>query len=281
MMRTYFLALVVSLFFTSVYSQDLTLMTYNIRLDVKSDRENSWSNRKDFWISQIQFYEPEIFGIQEGLPHQVQFIKEQLPKYDYVGEGREGGNKGEYSAIFYNKDKFFIEKHGTFWLSETPQKKSIGWDANLPRICSYALVKNKISGNIFWVFNTHFDHIGKKARAKSARLILKKILKICSKNVPVVLMGDFNALPKSKAINILNSEMNDSKEVAILQPFGPKGTFNGFQYLKESTARIDYIFVDKELIKVKKYAVLNNSCNFKYPSDHFPVYVQLTFKSNN
>jgi len=280
-MRTYFLVLVISLFFTSTFSQDLTLITYNLRLDVKSDRENSWSNRKDFWISQIQFYEPEIFGIQEGLPHQVQFIKEQLPEYDFVGEGRDGGNNGEYSAIFYKKDKFVIEKHGTFWLSKTPQIKSIGWDANLPRICTYALVKNKISGNKFWVFNTHFDHIGKKARAKSARLILKKIRKLCSKNVPVILMGDFNALPENKVINILNSEMNDSKEVTIQQPFGPVGTFNGFQYLKETTARIDYIFVDKELIKVKKYAVLNNSYKFKYPSDHFPVYVQLTFKYKN
>ena len=280
-MRDSFLVLIVSLFFLNVNSQVLTLMTYNIRLDVESDRENKWSNRKDFLVSQIKFYEPEIFGIQEGLPHQVKFINKQLPKYGFVGEGREGGDQGEYSAIFYNEDKYSIEKYGTFWLSKTPQKKSIGWDANLPRICTYALFKSKISEIKFWVFNTHFDHVGKKARAKSTRLILKKIHQFCSKNEPVILMGDLNAQPKSNPINILSLEMNDSKEVATQQPFGPDGTYNSFQYLKTPTTRIDYIFVDKEHIEVKKYGVLNNSYNFKYPSDHFPVYVELALNDKS
>lgn len=264
------------LFFTNSVGQELSVSTYNIRLDIASDAENAWPNRKDFLISQLKFYAPDIFGIQEGLPHQVKFIDEQLPEFNFVGEGRDGKNEGEYSALFYNKNKFLVKESSTFWLSPTPDQVSKGWDAALPRICTYAKLMDKDSGLIFWVFNTHFDHRGEKARLNSTTLILKKIADLNSNNFPVVLMGDFNAEPLSAPISNLKDNMNDSKDVAIEEPFGPDGTFNSFDFGATDNKRIDYIFVSRSAnIQVEKYAVLRDYRNSRFPSDHFPVYVKL------
>ena len=130
-------------------------MTYNIRLDVASDGENAWPNRKEKLVSQLQFYAPDIFGIQEGMPHQVAFIDEQLSNYHFIGFGRDGENKGEYSALYFNIEKYNVEKKGTFWLSESPGEVSKGWDAAFPRVCTYGLFENKSTGIRFFVFNTH------------------------------------------------------------------------------------------------------------------------------
>ena len=279
-MKKYFLLILIFLFFKIAVSQQMSFMTYNIRLDVKSDKENSWANRKDFLVSQIRFFSPDIFGIQEGLPHQVNYIYEQIPKYSYIGEGRDGIKRGEYSALYFNTDKFFAEEHGTFWLSPTPNIVSKGWDAAFPRICTYALFKDKKTEMKFWVFNTHLDHLGRTSRLESVGLILKKINELNTFNFPVILMGDFNAKPNSIPITELKNTMNDSREVVIQQPFGPEGTFNSFQFTRIPKKRIDYIFVSKRKdIEVQKYAVLNNSKNNKYPSDHFPIYVELNFNN--
>lgn len=260
-------------------SQNLSFMTYNIRLDVASDGENAWPQRKDFLVSLLKFYSPDVFGIQEGLPQQVNFIDEQLQNYSFVGIGREGGNKGEYSALFFNTQNLLVLDQGPFWLSLTPDEYSIGWDAALPRICTYALFEHKKSGVKFWVFNTHFDHIGEEAREKSAELIVRKINEINAKNNAVVLMGDFNSEPESKPISIISNAMEDTKAVSIEVPFGPKGTFNAFKYNAFDLKRIDYVFVSKSTkIQVEKYGVLNNSKDLKFPSDHFPVYVELSIK---
>lgn len=277
-MKKYFLLIIIFLFFKIAVSQQVSFMTYNIRLDVKSDKENSWPNRKDFLVSQISFFSPDIFGIQEGLPHQVNYIYEQIPGYSYIGEGRDGTNRGEYSALYFNTEKFFTEEHGTFWLSLTPNIVSKGWDAAFPRICTYALFKDKKTEMKFWVFNTHLDHLGRTSRLESAGLILKKINELNTFNFPVILMGDFNAKPNSIPITVLKNTMNDSREVAIQQPFGPEGTFNSFHFTRIPKKRIDYIFISKgSEVEVEKYAVLNNSKNNKYPSDHFPIYVEIIF----
>ena len=278
-MKKYLLIILVALFQVNSFSQDLKLMTYNIRLDVASDGENAWTNRKEVLVFQLKFYAPDIFGVQEALPNQVNFINEKLANYSFVGEGRDGGNIGEYSALYFNKNKITLVKSGTFWLSETPNIVSKGWDAAFPRLCTYGLFKNNESGNQFWVFNTHLDHIGELARQKSLELILNKMETLNTKNLPVVLMGDFNLEPNSDAISFLKTKMKDSYETSIEMPFGPEGTFNAFNYESNSTKRIDYIFVsNSEEIKVQKYAVLNNSYQLKFPSDHFPVFVQLTFE---
>lgn len=265
--------LVISIF---SFAQNLKLMTYNIRLDLESDGENKWSNRKDFWTSQVAFYEPDIFGIQEALPNQVTDIASALPEYSYVGIGRDGIGKGESSNIFFKKERFELLSENTFWLSKTPEKISKGWDAALNRVCTYALFKDKKTKKTFWIFNTHFDHIGELARTNSIQLILSKIKSLNTKNYPAFLMGDFNSEPSEERILNLKKEMLDSHDISIEKPFGPMGTFNAFQYYQPATKRIDYIFLSKKnLFKVIKYAVLNNPKELKFPSDHFPVFVEL------
>jgi len=130
-------------------SQTLKIMTYNIRLNLDSDGENSWTNRKDFFSSQMQFYEPDIFGVQEATPSQVTDISSLLPEYSYVGIGREGIGKGESSNVFYKKKHFSVLQENTFWLSETPDVISKGWDAACNRVCTYVLLKDKKNNKLF------------------------------------------------------------------------------------------------------------------------------------
>lgn len=276
-MKAYFncLLLLTSLYST-IIAQKLTLMTYNIRLDVTSDGENAWPNRKAFWASQVAFYEPDIFGIQEALPHQVTDIQNLLPNYNYIGIGRDGQGQGESSNIFYQKDRFQVLQENTFWLSETPDTISKGWDAALNRICTYGLFKDRKTKQTFWVFNTHLDHIGELARTNAIKLILSEIVARNTKNLPVFLMGDFNTEPNENRIVNLKKVMNDSQDIAKVKPFGPSGTFNGFRHQEPVTKRIDYIFLSKNNpFSVEKYAVLSDSKDLKYPSDHLPVFIEL------
>ncbi len=253
-------------------------MTYNIRLDIASDGENAWPNRKDYWASQVTFHEPDIFGIQEALPNQVTDIATMFPDYSYVGIGRDGIGKGESSNIFYKKDRFKVLQENTFWLSETPDKISKGWDAALNRVCTYALFKDTKTKQTFWVFNTHLDHMGELARTNSILLILSKIKALNTKNYPVFFMGDFNSEPNEERIINLKKEMLDSQDISTEKPFGPSGTFNGFKHNEPVTKRIDYIFLSKDNpFKVKKYGILSDSKNLKYPSDHLPVFIELQF----
>lgn len=258
------------------YGQTLKLMTYNIRLDVASDGVNAWPFRKDFFASQIQFYEPDIMGVQEVMPNQVLDLEQLLPKYNQVGIGREGQGKGESSNIFYDKEKFKVINTDTFWLSETPDIISRGWDAACHRVCTFALFQVIETNQLFWVFNTHLDHVGELARNKGLKLILSKIDQFNTKNYPVFFMGDFNLEPDDESILALHQIMKDASEVSLQKPFGPNGTFNNFEFNKPVDKRIDYIFVSKNTpLEVKKYAVLTDSKDLKYPSDHFPVYVEV------
>ena len=278
-MKTYFTGLLLLLVFSNTISaQKLKLMTYNIRLDIASDGENAWPNRKDYWASQVTFNEPDILGIQEALPHQVTDIATMLPKYNYVGIGRDGIGKGESSNIFYKKDRIKLLQENTFWLSETPDKISKGWDAALNRVCTYALFKDNQTNQTFWVFNTHLDHMGELARTNSILLILSQIKELNTKNYPVFLMGDFNSEPTQERIINLKKEMLDSQDISAEKPFGPSGTFNGFKHNEAVTKRIDYIFLSKDNpFKVMKYGILSDSKDLKYPSDHLPVFIELQF----
>ncbi len=276
-MKRYHIAFIF-IFLSSIgFSQDLSLMTYNIRYATVNDGENQWEKRKEFLVDQIAFYAPDVFGIQEGLEHQLTFIKDSIAKYDYVGVGRDDGKKkGEFCAIFFNKEKLELISEQTFWLSPTPDKVSKGWDAALERICTYALFTDKTSGHKFWVFNTHFDHIGEIARENSAKLIVEKVNEINKDNFPVFVMGDFNLNENSKAISYLASVFNDSRSVSEARPFGPHGTFTGFEFHNPVKDRIDYIFSSRNDVVIKKYAVLTDSKESRYPSDHFPVLVKVS-----
>ncbi|MEH6703763.1 endonuclease/exonuclease/phosphatase family protein [Galbibacter orientalis] len=260
-------------------AQDLKVMTYNIKYDNPSDTANNWQSRKEFLISQLNFYAPDIFGTQEGLHNQLEDIQRELKNYKYIGIGRDQGDtKGEYSAIFYNTKKYEVENESTFWLSPTPEKPSKGWDAALNRICTYATFKDKKSGKEFLVFNTHFDHVGNVARLESSKLILKKMKELNPKNLPVVLTGDFNLDSTSEGVVAIKKEMLDSHLEAGENAFGPDGTFNGFHFEKPVKNKIDFVFISKNDFSVLKSGILSDSKNLKYPSDHFPVIAYLDFK---
>jgi endonuclease/exonuclease/phosphatase family metal-dependent hydrolase len=260
----------------SFYGQNLKIMTYNIRLDVASDGENAWPNRKEYFTSQIQFYSPDIFGVQEATPGQVDYIASALPKYSKFGIGREEGGTGEACTIYYKKDRFKVQDSNTFWLSETPNVVSRGWDAACNRVSTYGLFTDLKTKKSFYVFNVHLDHMGNEARIKGVQLVLSKIKEINSKKYPVFLMGDFNSEPSTPQIVEIKKVMDDTKDVSIEKPFGPSGTFNDFKHNEPVTLLLDYIFISKNSgLKIQKHAVLSDSKDLKYPSDHLPVLIEI------
>ncbi|HEY9185903.1 MAG TPA: endonuclease/exonuclease/phosphatase family protein [Salegentibacter sp.] len=276
-MKYAFLLFTLLFFQFNLQGQELEVMSYNIKFANETDGENSWSQRKDHITRQIRFYAPGILGVQEALISQLKHFENEMDNYKYIGVGRDDGKEaGEFSAIFYNLWEVDILDEGTFWLSETPEEVSVGWDAAMERVCTYGKFREKVSDKKFWVFNTHFDHIGKEARENSARLIYKKISELNTEGLPVILMGDLNLEPDASGIKFLSEKMNDSKKVADLD-FGPEGTFNAYEFNKPVNRRIDYIFTSDN-IKVLKYAVLSDSRELKYPSDHLPVFVKLELK---
>ncbi len=260
-----------------VQAQSVKVMTYNVRLDVASDGENDWTHRRDFLVSQIRFYEPDILGTQEGLPHQIEYLQKKLPQFNSEGIGREGGGKGESTHIFYNKTKFSLKASHTFWLSPTPDSVSMGWDAACLRVCTAVLLKNKVSKKQFWVFNTHLDHVGETARRNSIELILNKIREFNPGKLPVVFMGDLNSEPESFVVVRIKKELSDTREISETQAFGPDGSFNGFKFGEPVTKLIDYIFISPQAFQIRKFAVLSDSNNLRYPSDHLPVFVEMDF----
>ncbi len=265
------------LFFSlsTLYGQEFKVMTYNIKYDNVNDTVNNWNDRKEKLVELIEHYGPSFIGMQEALHQQIAYIDSSLTDYSYIGVGREDGKqKGEYSEIHYDSTRYKVLEHDTFWLSDTPYKPSVGWDAALERICTYGLFENLDSGEKLWVFNTHFDHKGETAREKSAELILKKINEINTDNLPVVLTGDFNLTPDEKPIHLIKNYMQDGKEITKTPFYGTSGTFNGFEPDRVLDHRIDYIFVKN--LKVENYMHIDDRMeNLKYISDHFPVLATL------
>ena len=260
---------------SNIYSQPHSIISYNIRYDNNWDIENSWKIRRNK-ISQILVqYSPSIIGIQEGLLNQVQYIDSSLIDYDYVGVGRDDGKKkGEFCAIYFDTTRYVLLKNSTFWLSETPDTISVGWDAALERICTYGLFKDRITKEEFWVFNTHFDHIGVVAREKSSELILKRINKINHQSLPVILMGDFNSIPNSSPVKEIKTELSDALQISLEKLQGPRGTFNGFNEDLPIEKRIDYIFTND--LKVLSYSHINDRLyNNRHISDHLPVMIKI------
>ncbi|RZT91866.1 endonuclease/exonuclease/phosphatase family metal-dependent hydrolase [Ancylomarina subtilis] len=258
----------------SVLGQSTKLMSFNIRYDNQWDIENNWMLRRDKITKLINRYQPSIVATQEALSNQVNFLDSTLSNYSYIGIGREDGKqKGEFCAIFYNPAKYKVIKQATFWLSETPDIVSVGWDAALERICTYALFENINTKEQVYIFNAHFDHQGKVAQENSARLILKKIEAINKEDLPVVLMGDLNVTPEEKTITILKEELTDAITLSSSPFYGPKGTFNAFKN-EPVTSRIDYCFVKN--IKVLSYSHIDDRLdNNKHISDHYPVLVEI------
>lgn len=249
--------------------QGLKVMTYNLRLDVASDGDNAWPLRRDFLADQVTFHAPDVLGTQEGLPSQIDWLDGRLVNYDRIGEGREGGHQGEYSAIYYNRHRLRVKQSGTFWLSETPEKVSTGWDAALPRIVTWARFTDRTNDKDFFAFNSHFDHVGAEARLQSAELILTMIDSLSKDDVPFVLTGDLNLTPDTAPMQKLAGALTDAY-VAAPYRLGPAGTFNGFNHGTPAKRRIDYIMV-KPGVEVVNFATLTDAIDGRYPSDHFAL----------
>lgn len=264
---------------TVLFSQQMNIVSFNIRYNTPNDGENAWPNRIGMVTGLLKFHDADIFGLQEALHGQILDVKNELPGYEWFGVGRDDGKKGgEFSPIFYNKTKFNLKDHGTFWLSETPEKPSKGWDAALNRIVTWGIFESKETGKEFMVFNTHFDHVGVEARKNAATLIHEKIEDMVPAGTPVILTGDFNLTPDQEPIQMLSEYLDDSRMVTLEPPYGPVGTYNGFDINADlSSRRIDYIFV-KGNLEVVKYAALSEIKDKRFPSDHLPVFAKIKLK---
>ena len=252
------------------YKEKINIMTYNVRLNTDADGINKWDNRKEGIVSLIKEEDVDILGIQEGLPSQIEYLSKQLDDYSMIGEGRDGGNSGEYSAIYYKSKKMSLIETETFWLSETPEIPSIGWDAAINRITTLGLFKMVNSSMDVLVYNSHFDHLGKIAREKSAVLILDHIKENNYQNIPLIVMGDFNANPDDLTIELLSEELNDSFKILPIE--NPVGTYNGFDLNSNLLDRIDYIFTKN--IKITNYKHLDRKLSSGlWPSDHLPILI--------
>lgn len=279
-LTTLFLALLLS---CSLSAQRLYVGTYNIRYNNPNDEKegNAWAQRCPQLCDFINFEQPEIFGTQEVLVDQLHDLMKGLDGYGYIGVGRDDGKeKGEYAAIFYKKDQLSLLDSGNFWLSPTPERASLGWDAACIRICTWGKFQDKISGKQFYFFNTHMDHVGTVARRESARLILKRINQL-SKGLPTILTGDFNVDQTDEIYQFFsNSGVLRDCYTNALQRMAPTGTWNDFMQDSHSKARIDHIFVSSDF-KVPHYAIFTNSYwlgkSRRNISDHYPVMVKLIF----
>ncbi len=252
-----------------------TIISFNIRYNNPNDKENSWDNRKQEVIRFIENYNPDFLGVQEAVKSQVNMLDKSLPKYQYIGIGRDdGSSKGEHTAIFYDTTKFKLIDSQSFWLSKTPNKVSVGWDAALSRICTYGAFKRLRSKDTIHIFNTHFDHRGRVSREKAAELIINKINALNLWKKSIVFMGDLNSMPSDKTIKTLNAVLDDGIEVSKTPLQGPQGTFNRFNKNFKPYRRIDYIFTKN--LKVLNYKHLTDKRdNDLWLSDHLPILIEI------
>lgn len=270
-----------------VAAQSLSIGSYNIRYANANDAKNgnAWEERCPRITSLVHYESWDVVAMQEVLDYQLLDLRQELKDYDDVGVGRnDGATQGEYAPIFYKKSRIKCHQQGTFWLSETPEKVgSKGWDAALPRICTWAYLEDKTTKWKFWVFNLHLDHVGKEARVKSARLVLQKISELCE-DAPFIVAGDFNVNQHSEVYAELthSEKLFDTYHRARYRR-AENGTFNGFNAQRYQDTRIDHIFVSKHF-NVHRYGILtpfywaknttdatNQGYQLRHYSDHFPV----------
>ena len=286
--RKIFLLVIAALFHIGALAQNpapqnaLRVMTFNIRYNEPRDGINAWANRQTKVADVIRFHKADLIGVQEALHLQLQDLEKLLPDYAWCGVGRNGESEGEFSAILFRKSRFRLLETKTFWLSETPEKTgSKGWDADFPRIVTWAKFEDLKTKKTFYHFNTHFDHIGARARMESSRLVLAEIPKI-ARTAPLVVTGDFNAEETTNVYKILVGKeeagafkLIDSRYVSKNKHFGGNSTFNGFNEL-EPDRTIDYIFVG-EKTTVLEHGTLSDRWDGLWASDHLPVLAEIVF----
>ena len=268
-------------------SLDLRVMSFNIRNSYARDGENDWKHRKELVYQTIRDYSPAILGLQEANHAQQNELLTALPEYGFVGNGANGGSKGQYCSILYLKNRFNVEKTETFWLSDTPSLPSSTWGNHHLRIFTYARLVEKETEHIINIYNCHLDDGSKKAREKSVRQIGEHILQQPS-NYPFVFMGDFNAPENSVTIQQLGNFKTQKGETIhlasdsfrMLHPDRKDvGTYHGYIGNTQGD-KIDSIFVPPAT-EVLQASIVRTSSNDRYPSDHFPVTATLRFKIIN
>lgn len=254
---------------------ELKVMSYNIRMGSANDGTNSWAYRCPATIEMIEDQKPDVMGLQEALMNQVLLVDEFTKDYDYVGVGRDNGKKeGEFMAIFYNKKTVKLLKWGTFWLSETPEEPSMGWDAECKRTATWALMRDKRTGERFYFVNTHLDHVGVQARKNGLKLIVERIQEINPEGYPMVLTGDFNMKPDAAELKDLDVHMKSARKMALKTD--SYQTFNDWGKAKKDMI-IDYIYYSGFASCLEYQTVTKKYADFKYISDHYPIVARLIF----
>ena len=264
------------------FGQEMLVGTYNIRNKNQRDSINGevWSKRCQVIGDLVNFMSPVIFGTQEVLHGQLKDLLNVLDGYDYIGVGRDDGvEKGEYAAIFYQKNRLKLLDHGDFWLNETPDTPRLGWDAACIRICTWGKFMDTVTEREFYFFNLHMDHVGKVARREGARLVVSKIRELAD-GAPVILTGDFNVDQTDEIYRIFTESgiLKDAYSCAKVC-FAENGTFNNFNPRMKTNSRIDHVFVSP-ITEVKAYGVLtdiywSSTSDIHLPSDHYPVFVRI------
>lgn len=262
---------------------ELNVMSYNIRYDNPEDSLNNWQYRKDVAAKIIQTKDIDIVGTQEVLHNQLVDLQARLPEYTAIGVGRQDGKEqGEYSALFYKKNRFTEVSSGYFWLSETPEVAgSKGWDGACERIATWAILKDKQTGREVFAINTHLDHVGKIARQEGVTLLLTKAAEL-SKGLPIIMTGDFNATPDSDVIkHVTNTSLKEhlTNAKTVAKEFsGTEWTFHDFGKIPvENRDYIDYIFVSNN-IETDNFEVLPEKMDDVFLSDHVPVVAKIKIK---
>jgi endonuclease/exonuclease/phosphatase family metal-dependent hydrolase len=269
---------------SSAQTNDLKVMSFNIRYNNPSDNEYSWANRKEMVFEVLQKFNPGIIGFQEALKGQVDQIQEYLTGYKYTGVGRDDGKTaGEFAVVFYDSLRFEKKGGSTFWLSETPDVPgSKSWGSACNRIVTWVRLLDKKENRFLVVFNTHFDHISEQARLESARLLSTRIQQIAGQET-VILTGDFNSTDTSAAYFLLTSQnshsaMLDTRKLAEKNATGPPYTFIGFPFHPAKDEIIDFIFISGNSdLKVIENRIIDFNQNGRYPSDHLPVLTQFEY----
>ena len=261
--------------FASAQSSELKVMSYNIRLGSGEDGTNSWVYRCPATLEMLEDQQPDVFGVQEALGYQIQFLEEFTKDYESVGVGRDNGKKkGEFMSIFWNKKTVKMLKWGTFWLSETPEKPSMGWDAACFRTATWALMKDKKTGKKFYFVNTHLDHVGVEARRNGLKLIVDRIEEINPEGLPMVLTGDFNMKPSAPELKDLDARMKSARKVALKTD--SHNTYNAWGKASPDDI-IDYIYISGFSSCPEYQTVTKKYAQRTYVSDHYPIVARLIF----
>jgi endonuclease/exonuclease/phosphatase family metal-dependent hydrolase len=270
--RALLAALVILL--TRSQGPDLTVMSFNLRYGTARDGENAWPMRRDLVVATIAAEDPDILGLQEALRFQLDELEVALPGFGELGVGRDDGvAAGEYAAILYRRERFAVESSGTFWLSDTPAAAgSMSWGNRIPRIATWAVLRDRATGHRFSVFNTHLDHESQSSRERGVALIVERIGELAN-DLPALVLGDFNVGEDNPAIDPLRQAgFRDTYRVMDREGAGT-GTFGAFR--GDSTgAKIDYVFA-RGPWTVLAADILRRRAGTRDPSDHFPVTARL------